>query len=64
MYYDDQAQWGRPDSGPPQYPVPPNLQLARAYVLNQPYTQIFPPEEALYQGTLFPELVRPYTKKC
>ncbi len=41
-------------------PVQANLRLARAYVLDQVYANVFPPEEALREGTLFPELVMPY----
>lgn len=33
-------------------------ELARAYVPAQVYTRIFPPEEALRRGSIFPELVR------
>lgn len=44
----------------PNNPVLPNLRLARAYVLDQVYANVFPPEEALREGTLFPELVMPY----
>jgi hypothetical protein len=36
------------------------LRLAEAYVPDQKYVKAFPPEQALAQGTLFPELVRPY----
>ncbi len=41
-------------------PVQANLRLARAYVPDQVYANVFPPEEALREGTLFPELVMPY----
>jgi hypothetical protein len=44
----------------PNTPVQPNLRLARAYVPDQVYGSVFPPEEALREGTLFPELVMPY----
>lgn len=50
----------------PNNPCPPeprDLVLARAYIPNQEFGKTFPPNEALHQGTLFPELVRPYTKK-
>jgi hypothetical protein len=43
--------------------VPPGsmgMKLARAYVLNQQYTESYPPEEALERGTMFPELYSPY----
>lgn len=33
-------------------------ELARAYVPVQVYTRIFPPEEALRRGSIFPELIR------
>lgn len=43
-------------------------ELARAYVIPQPYTNVLPPEEALKAGTIFAELIRPYIgkdkKKC
>jgi len=32
------------------------LMLARAYVLNQPYTGLFPLEKALMVGTIFPNM--------
>lgn len=40
-----------------------NLQLATAYVLDQPYTDKYPLDEALEKGTLFPNLYRPYDPK-
>lgn len=39
------------------------IQLTRAFVPDQPYTDIFPPEEALRRGTLFPNLAIPYEIK-
>lgn len=36
-------------------------ELARAYVPVQIYTRRFSPAEGLKAGTIFPELVRPYT---
>lgn len=63
MYYGYQTQSEKPNSRQPNPPMEPNLVLARAYVVPQPYTRIFPPEEALGQGTLFPDLVRPYLKR-
>ncbi|HHY83061.1 MAG TPA: spore coat associated protein CotJA [Clostridiales bacterium] len=63
MYYDYQTEPRRPEHGQPYPPEHQNLQLARAYVLPQTYTKAFPPEEALKQGTLFPELVMPYDKR-
>ncbi|MGI6538645.1 MAG: spore coat associated protein CotJA [Caldicoprobacterales bacterium] len=47
---------------PIQPPVQQNFMLARAYVPDQQYSKTFSPEEALHQGTLFPELVNPYKK--
>lgn len=32
------------------------MELARAYVPDQPYVGIFPVEEAIYKGTVFPNL--------
>ena len=58
----------------PNIPVMPNapqkpdsqlqdfeFQLAHAYVPWQNINQVFSPAEALAHGTLFPELVMPYT---
>jgi len=43
-------------------------ELARVYVVPQPYTNVLPPEEALKAGTIFADLIRPYVsdqkKKC
>ncbi len=42
----------------------PNMQLARAYFLNQRYTRMFPLSEGFEKGTIFPDLYKPYhTKK-
>jgi hypothetical protein len=55
---------GRPaDSG--MMPVrsvmsPRNLELATSYVVPQVYTESYTPEQALAQGTCFPELDMPY----
>lgn len=35
-------------------------QLARPYIINQPFTSIYPLEEALKRGTIFPDLYKPY----
>lgn len=35
-------------------------QLARPYIINQPFTTIYPLEEALKRGTIFPDLYKPY----
>jgi len=37
--------------------------LAEAYVPYQRYMTSFPPMEALRQGTMFPELAKPYEKR-
>lgn len=39
------------------------MQLARAYVLDQPYAGLFPLDEALRKGTLFPNLYFPFEIK-
>lgn len=39
------------------------MQLARAYVPDQPYTGMLPLDEALRKGTLFPNLIIPYAIK-
>ncbi|WP_058486371.1 spore coat associated protein CotJA [Defluviitalea phaphyphila] len=47
----------------PMMPVmPKNIQLARTYILDQPYDNLFPLNEALKKGTLFPNLYQPYSK--
>lgn len=39
-------------------------ELAEAYVIYQVYgVNFFSPMEALYKGTIFPELYRPYTPR-
>lgn len=63
MYYGYQTGYATSDSRHPYPPAQPNLVLARAYVPPQTYTRAFSPEQALKEGTLFPELVRPYVKK-
>lgn len=40
-----------------------NLELARAYILPQPYIGLLPLNEALKSGTIFPNLVKPYKRK-
>lgn len=35
-------------------------ELARPYIINQPFTKIYPLEEALMRGTIFPDLYKPY----
>jgi|BioPla2DNA2_1021312.scaffolds.fasta_scaffold08100_10 hypothetical protein len=47
----------------PMYNMPPEIQLARAYVPDQPYERLFPLNEALKKGTLFPNLYQPYMQK-
>lgn len=37
-----------------------DCELARAYVVIQPYTDIYDPKEGLQRGTIFPELYQPY----
>ncbi|MGI6226504.1 MAG: spore coat associated protein CotJA [Peptococcales bacterium] len=36
------------------------MQLARAYIIRQPYVRLFPLSEALMKGTIFPNLFQPY----
>ncbi|MFX0549688.1 spore coat associated protein CotJA [Hathewaya histolytica] len=38
----------------------PKLRLAQAYVIRQPFTKIYCPDEALKKGTIFPNLYDPY----
>jgi len=37
--------------------------LAQAWVLDQPYESLFPLDEALEKGTIFPCLYQPYKPK-
>lgn len=48
-----------------RFMMPPmdELELARAYIVRQPYTALFPLSEALHKGTIFPNLYMPYTEK-
>lgn len=46
------------------FTAPANEQLATACVQTQVYRCGFCPAEALKMGTLFPELVSPYTRGC
>jgi hypothetical protein len=41
----------------------PNLPLANAYVPFQKYNKIYPMNEGLYNGTIFPDLNMPYIKE-
>ena len=58
-----QGYYSTPEPNTPQSPSGCPMNLAEAYIPFQKYTQAFSPMEALKQGTLFPELVRPYVKK-
>jgi len=63
MKFGYQGYYKDPDPRTPQTPVGNQMNLAEAYIPFQKYTTAFSPMEALKQGTLFPELVRPYVKK-
>lgn len=39
------------------------MQLARAYIPDQPYIGLLPLNEALFTGTIFPNLAIPYAIK-
>jgi hypothetical protein len=39
------------------------FELATAYVPYQQWGKLYPPEEALSRGTIFPDLYRPYVEK-
>ncbi|WP_089612243.1 spore coat associated protein CotJA [Dehalobacterium formicoaceticum] len=41
----------------------PGIRLAQAWVPHQPYECLFPLNEALIKGTIFPNLYQPYKKK-
>ncbi len=43
-----------------QYPYYPGADLAEAFVIWQELNQLYPLEEALMKGTVFPELWKPY----
>lgn len=43
--------------------TPKEIQLARAYIPDQPYDRLFPLDEALKRGTLFANLYQPYVRK-
>ncbi|AYF53857.1 spore coat associated protein CotJA [Clostridium botulinum C] len=45
-----------------RYAMPQNcqMQLVKAYFANQPYTGIFRVDEALYKGTVFPNIYAAY----
>jgi len=40
-----------------------DMKLARAYVPYQPYVRLYPLQEALMKGTIFPNLYQPYVGK-
>lgn len=51
---------------PSIYPIPfmpMYVMMARAYVPYQTYMQAYPLTEAIFRGTLFPELYQPYIEK-
>jgi hypothetical protein len=39
------------------------IRLAQAWVPDQPYERLFPLDEALMKGTIFPGLYQPYKPK-
>lgn len=45
------------------HPMVSNLKFARAYVPRQPYIGMFPINEALRKGMLFPNLYEPFPIK-
>ena len=45
----------------PMMPKETQYTLAMAYVPVQTFDSIFPPMEGLCKGTIFPELVKPFT---
>ena len=42
-------------AGDPYEPGMPKMQLAQAYFVFQKYDGLFPPDQALCEGTIFPE---------
>ena len=50
-----------PEVVPTEEPSPHwEMELAQAYVRPQPLDGVFPPEESLRMGTIFPNLSQPY----
>lgn len=48
-----------------QIPIPGGIKItiSRAFIPDQPYIKMFPLDEALQKGTLFPNLYVPYPIK-
>lgn len=44
-------------------PMPATKKLAQAYVPEQKYEDLYTPEQAIMQGTIFKQLDMPYKKK-
>ncbi len=44
----------------PNYKVYPWMDLSKSFVVWQELCKLYPPEEALRKGTVFPELYKPY----
>lgn len=59
MPYFDPSQM-KNSINPPVMQMP--LMLARAYVVDQPYTGLFSPEMALNVGTVFPNMYEAFPK--
>ena len=54
-----------PEAEPHRHPHKPGcwcekMELAQAYVREQPLEGVFPPAEGLMMGTVFPNLSKPY----
>lgn len=47
----------------PKYQVNSNLKLGQSYTPYQQYRDLYNIQEALYRGTMFKELYRPYKKQ-
>jgi hypothetical protein len=62
-YYPRPGYPGMPGPGYPGMPGSPGnmgIALATAYVPPQVFSNMYPLSDALHNGTLFPELYRPY----
>ncbi|MDR2091282.1 MAG: spore coat associated protein CotJA [Clostridiales bacterium] len=60
--FDYRNQPETPQDSKQNRPLPKNTVLAQAYVPEQAFRNLYHPEKALMQGTLFQELDMPYNK--
>jgi hypothetical protein len=60
--FDYRNQPNTPTEAKKTRPMPQNTVLAQAYVPEQVFQNLYAPEKALMQGTIFQELDMPYNK--